>query len=392
MIRNKILEIVVILLFLSLNLNAQTFDFEWVGSFSNIQPLNNSGTSYTNDVISDTANNIYTIGFSGIISFNPNVTNGSMLTSNGDDDIFICKLDASGNYLWVKSIGGINQDFVSAIAIDVNGDLLITGSFSGTVDFDPSSGITNMTSINSFDAFVLKMDTNGNLIWAKQMGGNNQVISQAIATDMDGNVYTTGSFEGTTDFDPSSNITNLTSNGDDDIYVQKLDSLGNFLWTKSIGSAGQDIGRGVKVDNSGNVFVAGSFSGTVDFDPNVGVNNIASNGLLDGFTLKLDINGNFAWIRQTGGTGDDLIRAICIDYNNDLVVTGQISGTVDLDPTIGAFSSQSSGQEDIFVQKLDSNGNFIWATSHGGNSLDWVWGLDIDINNNIYTTGILLIP
>jgi hypothetical protein len=203
-------------------------------------------------------------------------------------------------------------------------------------------------------------------LWAKQIGGSGSDEGFGITIDSDGNVYTTGYFEGTVDFDPGVGITNLTSAGGRDIFISKLDSNGNFVWAKRIGGASDDYGNRIFLDSSGNVYTTGLFGGIVDFDPGSGTNNLASNGSNDIFILKLDRNGNFVWAAAMGGTGDDGGFGIALDSNNNVYTTGVFYNTADFNPGPGVFNMTSAGGMDIFISKLDSDGNFIWAKRMGG--------------------------
>src|SRR5258705_4310265 len=135
---------------------------------------------------------------------------------------------------WAKQLGGIANDEGYSIAVDASGNVYTTGYFTGTVDFDPGPGTTNLTAIGLEDAFVLKMNAVGNIVWAKQFGGSSSDFGRSIAVDASGNVYTTGGFNGTVDFDPGPAIVNLSSAGGWDIFISKLNASGNFVWVKQL--------------------------------------------------------------------------------------------------------------------------------------------------------------
>jgi len=141
----------------------------------------------------------------------------------------------SGIFLWVKQMGGIGSDVGTSITADAAGNVYTTGGFQGTADFDPGLGIMNLTSAGDNDIFVQKLDASGDLLWVKQMGGDNYDVGSSIRTDASGNVYTSGSFHDTVDFDPGPGIKNLTSLGENDVFVQKLDAFGDLLWVKQMG-------------------------------------------------------------------------------------------------------------------------------------------------------------
>ncbi len=208
-----------------------------------------------------------------------------------------------------------------------------------------------------------------NFVWAKQVGGSETDNGNSIATDANGNVYITGNFEATVDFDPGAGSFNLTSNGGSfysDIFIEKLDANGNFLWAKQIGGIGNDYGWSIATDDSGNVYTTGRFKGqNVDFDPGAGIFNLSSGGgsSYDIFIEKLSSNGSFVWAKQMGGTADDMGLSITMDLFGNIFTTGSFQGIVDFDPDTGIFNLNSTGSEDIFIQKLDANGNFLWANS-----------------------------
>ncbi len=145
-------------------------------------------------------------------------------------------LNAQGpEFAWVKQMGGAGGEVGNSITLDNNGNIYTTGSFFGTCDFDPGSGTYNLTSFGYYDIFVSKIDASGNFLWAKQMGGADRMRGYSIAVDNNGNVYTTGDFYGTCDFDPGSGTYNLTSFGLNYTFLSKLNTTGNFVWAKQIG-------------------------------------------------------------------------------------------------------------------------------------------------------------
>ena len=150
--------------------------------------------------------------------------------------------------------------------------------------------------------FVSKLDSSGNYVWAKAMGGTGTEYGTSIAVGPDGSVYTTGNFYGTADFDPGTGTANLTSAGQYDIFVSKLDIAGNYVWAKAMGATMDDDGRGIAVGPDGSVCITGDFEGTVDFDPGSGTTNLTSAAFYDIFVLKLDIAGNYVWAKAMGGT------------------------------------------------------------------------------------------
>lgn len=344
-------------------------------------------------VVIDASNNIYTTGvFLSTADFSPGVS-GPLLTSAGGNDVFITKHDSDGILIFAKRFGGFNEDVSTGIASDGLGNLFLTGFFDGTSDFDPSTATTyNMTSAGSFDAFALRLDVSGNFIWSKQMGGLGYDKANGITTDVFGNVYSTGYFSDTADFDSGVGAFNLISNGNSDIYINKLDVAGNLQWAKAIGGNSWDISNGIAVDAIGNIYTTGYFGDVVDFNPSVGVVNLTSSGLFDAYFNKLDASGNFIWVNQIegAGSGEDS-KSIFVDISGNIYCTGTFYGTVDFDPTSSIDNLTSLGGADIFIHKMsfmsvDTSVTPAGASLSANNSLasSYQW---MDCNSNAIISG-----
>jgi hypothetical protein len=347
------------------------------------------GTDYdnVNSLEVDSSGNVYTTGiFSGTADFDPG-TGVSNLTSAGGDDVFISKLNSDGSFAWAKSWGGTDYDGVSGLKVDSSGNVYTTGTFYGTADFDPGTGVSNLTSAGDSDVFISKLNSDGSLAWAKSWGGTVYDYANSLEVDSSGNVYSTGTFFGTADFDPGTGVSNLTSAGGYDVFISKLNSDGSFAWAKSWGGTGSDNVKSLKVDSSGNVYTTGTFQGTVDFDPGTGVSNLTSAGGNDVFISKLNSDGSFAWAKSFGGTVSDSVNILQVDSSGNVYTTGTFSGTADFDPGTGVSNLTSAGGDDVFISKLNSDGSFAWAKSLGGTNFDGVSGLKVDSSGNVYTTG-----
>lgn len=298
----------------------------------------------------DATGNIYTTGyFTGTADFDPGLATSNLISAGGFD-IFVSKLDPSGNFVWARQMGGTTDDFGLSIRID-GGNVISTGAFSGTADLDPV-GTANFTSVSGNDTYISKLDAAGNFVWAKQFGGTGADQGNSVAIDGLGNIYTTGYFDGTTDFDPGVGTSNFTSAGLRDIFISKLDASGNFVWAKQIGGTGSDQGRSIILDGSANVYTTGSFAGTVDFDPGAGILDLISAGDRDIFVSKLDVSGNFVVAKSIGGTLFEQGESLVIDATGIIHITGFFNGTVDFDPGPGTANLTSLGGNDIFVLKL----------------------------------------
>ena len=375
--------ILIIFLLGTHTLTAQNIEYEWAKNFGG------SAYDYGNSICTDASGNVYFTGnFNGTADFDPG-SGTNNLVSNGNSDIYITKLDAAGNLIWAKSVGGIADDIAYGITIDDFGNVYTTGSFSLTVDFDPGPGVNNLSYNGSADIFILKLDGSGNFVWAKNLGGASDEIGQSIVVDGSGNVYSTGWFYNTADFDPGTGVYNLTANGSMDIYISKLDASGNFVWAKNIGGTGADEGPSIRLDATGNILITGYFNNTVDFNPGTGTENITAVGSSDIFVLKLDVLGDFVWAKSFGGTSSNKGTSIDFDANGNVYTTGYFQGTVDFDPGTGTSNITSVGNNDSFISKLDASGNLIWVKRIGGNiGNEKGTAIRVDEFENVYTTGI----
>jgi hypothetical protein len=305
------------------------------------------GTSKGLAITVDAAGNIYTTGaFFDTVDFDPGAGTSYLY---GNDNVFVLKLDASGNFAWAKQMGGLLQDYGFAISADVSGNVYTTGIFQGSAAF----GTDNFTSAGDDDIFVCKMDASGNFVWTKQLGGSVADAAYGISTDASGNVYTTGYFNGTADFDPGSGTANLTSLGGNAAFVSKLDKNGNFVWAKSLSASLSSWGYALSIDNSGNVYTTGYFSGTLDFDPGSGVYNLSTpvSTFGDAYTSILDSSGNFVWAAKTNCSSSGTGTAIAVK-DGYLYNAGYFIGTGDFDPGSAVYSLTSIGMQDGYVTKM----------------------------------------
>ncbi len=228
-------------------------------------------------------------------------------------------------------------------------------------------------------------------MWAKQLGGTSGDIGYAIAVDASGNVYTTVHFQGNADFNPDPVATTNFTAVNFDVFISKLDASGNFVWAKQIGGTASEDGYSIAVDASTNVYTAGYFQGTVDFNPDLAfTNNLISAGQSDIFISKLDASGNYLFTKQFGGTGIDQGFGIASDASRNIYATGYFSGTADVDPDPTVTNNFiSAGGSDIFVVKLNQPGtlpiNFTSIKAFQKNtSIQVEWIMATESNIRIY--------
>ena len=219
--------------------------------------------------------------------------------------------------------------------------------------------------------------------WARTWGGAGRIVGIGVANDGLGNVYISGHYRETVDFDPDGGDPH-TSNGDYDIFLSKFDSSGNFLWVRTWGSFGRDQNYGVAADGLGNVYVVGYFYETVDFDPGGGDPH-TSNGNSDAFLSKFDSSGNFEWAWTWGSHNPDRCRGVTTDDYGNVYFTGSFGGLVDFNPEGG--NSHNTQAADVFLCKFDSSQKFKWVQTWGGNYIDEGAAVALDGSGNVYVTG-----
>ncbi|MBS9769704.1 MAG: DUF4347 domain-containing protein, partial [Trichodesmium erythraeum GBRTRLIN201] len=272
---------------------------------------------------------------------------------------------------WAKQIGASSSGDVSSITTDSNGNVLVGGLFQGNIDID-GDGNNDLTSNNDWDIYAAKLDSNGNLVWAKQIGGSIDDYVNSITTDSSGNVLVGGSFRSNIDIDGDGN-NDFTSNGfgdGGDGYVAKFDSNGNLVWAKQIGGSYWDNANSIATDSSGNVLVGGSFESYIDIDGDGSI-DLIPDGFGDGYVAKFDSNGNLVWAKQIGGSNWDSpysittdssgnVYSITTDSSGNVLVGGSFRSNIDID---GDWNNDltSNGDLDGYVAKFDSNGNLVWA-------------------------------
>ncbi|TFJ85412.1 hypothetical protein NSK_003371 [Nannochloropsis salina CCMP1776] len=304
--------------------------------------------------------------------FQGNMTVGSTtLTSAGDSDIFIIKLDSSGSPVWAMSFGGTSGDIGYAIAVDASGSSYTTGEFQGSM----TVGSTTLTSAGGADIYIIKLDSSGSPVWAMSFGGTDFDIGNAIAVDASGSSYTTGRFQGSM----TVGSTTLTSAGAADIFIINLDSSGSPVWAMSFGGTKDDIGNAIAVDASGSSYTTGYFQGNMT----VGSTTLTSAGAADIFIINLDSSGSPVWAMSFGGTSGDFGFAIAVDASGSSYTTGYFQKSM----TVGSTTLTSAGGADIFIINLDSSGSPVWATSVGGTDNDIGYAIALNALGSSYTTG-----
>lgn len=391
-----------------------------------------AGTDASWSVAADALGNTYTGGY-----FNgTTVVDQTNILSAGDMDLLVTKHNTDGIAQWAVNFGWVLQDMAFTIAVDAAGNSYLAARWFYQITVD---GTTYSANDDSKDIGVLKLDTDGNVVWFTTFGGSGTDTPNDIEVDANGNVYITGQFVDDFTF----NGQTVTSNGSDDVFVAKLNANGTPNWFSTFGSTLGDIGRGLAVDANGNCYVTGNARGSatigtvtlsapgnnydaflvkynnagvaqwaqsiggntddyaygLDADASgntymvgtfrastmIGSTELIADGTLytDGFVAKFNNSGSAEWAQKIGGSGSDAAYGIKVDASGNAYVIGQFESNISIDGT-GLFSQ---GLSDAFVTKLDGSGNFDWATSIGGTGIDYGYGIAVHQNGNCYATG-----
>jgi hypothetical protein len=339
-------------------------------------------------VTTNTAGDIYLTGyFSGTMDADPSGTGTTILTSQGSSDFFVVKLDANSNLLWAHSFGSPGSETGNSIAVDDAGNVYVAGFLSGTVDLDPGTAVENFTSNGAADAYLLKLDTDGNYVGAWTFGSTANDDAYGVDVDASGNMFLSGYVNGTVDFDPGTGTQNLTSSGAADFFLVKLNSTGAYEWAFLVGDSGEEIALDIQLDTAENILMTGRFAGTVDFDPGSGTSERTAVGGFDVFVAKYDTDGNYVWANGIGGVQNDEGWGVTVDDMNNVYATGFYRVTADFDPSAGTADIPVNGFADAFVVQYNSNGAYEWAYNIGGTVDDHGYDIYCDVNNAINVIG-----
>jgi len=293
-------------------------------------------------------------------------------------DIFVASYSPSGGYRWTRALGNDGTEEGKGVATDPAGNVLVTG-YQGSYWVDYGGG--PQTSASYTDIFIAKYSSAGGWVWSKTVGGYAYDQGNAIAADGAGNVLVTGYFGKATIGDTGVNFGGgaLFSAGGFDAFLVKYSVTGQHVWSKRLGGAGTDNGLAVGTDSAGNVYVAGTFEGAVDF----GAGSVTSAGLRDIFLVKYSSTGQYVWFKRFGGSGDDVVNSLAIDTAGEVVLSGKFQGSV----SFGGASLTSAGGDDAFLVKLSTSGDQRWAKRFGAASQDISTGVAVDGGGNVVVAG-----
>lgn len=290
------------------------------------------------------------------------------------------------DWSWAKNPSGNNEDYALAVTADASGNSYAAGYFASTT---LTFGSTILTKTGGADIFIVKYAVNGNVLWAKNAGGDGTEKAYAVAADGSGNVYVAGFFN-------SSSITfgatTLTNTGGDDVFIAKYDgSNGNVLWAKNGSGSGNDQARSLTTDGSGNVYVAGYFySASIIFSPNILNNSNLNGSSADLFIVKYNSAGTVQWSQKAGGNVEDDFAYSVTNASGNIYLAGPFASSSITFGTTTLTNTSSSGSNDFYIVKYNGSGNVLWAKKAGGTGQDWLQSVTADNSGNAILTGYFL--
>lgn len=363
-----------------------------------IKTLGGSVNDNIRSLTSDSAGNVYVVGdyaySTGATDFNDNA-----LPSTVGSDVFVAKLNSSGSLQWIKTMGGTGIDWSYAVSVDSGGNVYVGGVFTNTAananavkDF---SGAT-LLGKGGGDAFIAKLDNNGNQQWIKILGGTQSDALYGAAADQSGNIYVIGYFlnpstdgYGVKDFagNPLVGITTATT-FNYDVFVAKLDATGTQQWITKLGSSSNDMGNSIAVDSAGNVLVCGHYStGAKDFS-----GATLSGNQFSAFIAKLNSSGIQQWINTLRGSQDEAAASVAVDSSDNVYVSGNFENDSANTNNVVDFSGATivgSGATttDAYVAKLNASGVQQWIKVMGGTQAEYANEIAVDSSFNVYVSG-----
>ncbi|EYF04110.1 hypothetical protein [Chondromyces apiculatus] len=308
--------------------------------------------------------------------FDGTITVGAQtFSAAGATDGMLIKLEPTGEVMWAKKIGDVDQDFLAAVATDEGGNIYIGGR--------------TLTGINLGDGtiapgvYAAKLDPEGGYLWSTSLGGNGGFAD--IAIDSIGNVVAVGFFSGLLNWGEGP----VPAAGGKDILVAKFDSETGSLagtdggWVRTVGDAEDQVANAVALDASDNVFVVGDFKGQIDIGGSDGQATAFGTDEYDGFLAKFTPGGNGSWLFGVMGNLEQHVYDVAVDSQGQPFIVGEYEGMVETDP----YVLISQGGKDAFLMHVGASGNVLWVDSFGESGDQLARTVALDGEGNILLGG-----
>ena len=354
----------------------------------NLNWIRQTGGIFADNSVGLTVDNVLNIY--GVTNFSGNITltTGQNFSSFGKEDFLVKKFSPSGVLLWARKFGGKESDFAHNITADAENNTYITGTFQDTLKlFDQTLLIGSNPMANN--GFIIKLNAIGDILWAKSIQSSNGAYPIKAKANLAGEVFIAGNFEGMADFNPGPGQNLINSTGLTDMFFLKLSASGDLIWARKIGGSESESIFDMQLTTDGSMITTGQFNQVVDFNPGSGEAFTDFYGGADFFVHKLSSDGIFVWVKAMGGVGFDTGLGLDLAPNNDVVIVGRYSNTVDFNPSQNqSFNLISEGSWDGFVLRLNEAGDYVWAVDIGASQNDQCTTVDVSVNDNICVGGI----
>lgn len=374
-----------IILTLWIALSIQTFgQLNWENDFGG------NSEDLLSKIEIDNEGNIIAIGsFEGVVDFDgPNSIGGFI--SNGSRDIYIMKSDPLGTVMWVKTIGSSNYEDPYGLAIDQNNNIVVTGRFFSSTDFDPGPEIFNLSSNGATDCFVLMLDANGDFVWAESIGGGNIEVGLDAVFDSQNNLFIMGNYTSwEVDFDPGIGTQILSGDGIGYTFLLKLTSSGQFIWVKSYAATNHFNAQDLVISGDTALVLSGGYSGDLSLQINGTIQNFSSqNNALDMFVMKVNELGEPKWFYELNGKGmyQD-VSAIDIDNFGNIYAGSYYRDSLYFEMDNLPYSLYSSSYRNALMFSLNSSGEMLWYNAVSSDGLSSITSIDTQDNGKTYFTG-----
>ncbi|MCF8234838.1 MAG: T9SS type A sorting domain-containing protein [Bacteroidales bacterium] len=349
--------------------------YDSLGSLLWVKHAPGKGSNTAAGIAMDADGNVFITGwFEEIVSFDD-----IQLECHGLCDMFVAKYDPEGNAIWAKKAAGEHDIYGNRITVNAEGDVIVSGSFRGEVEFMEEH---SFASLGDRDIFIALYHNNGAFSWAKHFGGMGEDRAYGIETDGSGNIVFTGFFNGICHFGEFE----LYSPAITSVYLAKMDASGDIQWISPAFGGANDFARafGIGIDDHENIYTAGFFSGHLNLDYQDVLHASGGQFDFDVYIASYHPNGLLRWANKAGGAHMDQGRDLFVDGEGNSYLTGFFNGSAGF----GDLEMESLGMADVFVASYDANGGISWAKSAGGAENDYGYSLGLDQNNNVYLCGI----
>ncbi len=335
---------------------------------------------------------------SGAFANSLELDNENLQNATGNLNAFIAQFDTDGNLNWQHALKSDDKVEPFELGLDQQNNIILTGYFTGTTDFDPSENIASLSVEGdpfNRDAFILKLDNLGNFLWVKKIGSTANDEANSLTITSENDIVLTGYFSGMVDFDTDENEESfLMSTGNVDIFLAKYDSDGNYIFAKRYGSATTltvaEQGYAVVTDDDNSIYFAGVFREELILDESSSDGTLIGNGNSDAFLAKLNQDGDFLWANCICGPEYEAAYDLSLGLQNDIYLIGHFGGILDFDPGDGTQLRSSNGGIDVFTTSYNRNdGSLTWAHTIGGDSSFGDSGRSVTVDNNgaLYLAG-----